>query len=132
MPLFFWRCVAVVGIIFFALMGFNPEPAPQYFHNFDKWLHGAAFLLLSLSFFLALPRCPPLIIVVLMSAFGLGIEFGQEWFLPKRQFDWYDFLMDALGALIAMVLFYAAKYGIAWFQKTPSHNSLTPTTIKKK
>lgn len=101
------RCLAVLGLIILIWAGFRPEPIPQYTTNFDKWTHAVAFFGLTLVLLFSFPRRYWFFVCVTALLIGLGIEAGQEWFLPKRTFDWEDFLADAAGVALAIPIYFS-------------------------
>lgn len=102
-----WRLVSLLGFIILLWAAFRPEPIPQYTQDFDKWTHLVAFAGLTFAVLLAFPRWS--LVCLGFGALGVGIEFGQEWFLPKRAFDWQDALADGVGVLIGACLAFITK-----------------------
>jgi VanZ family protein len=98
-----WRFVSVLGFLVLLWAAFRPEPIPQYTQDFDKWTHLIAFGGLTFAVLLAFPRWSLMLVCAALILVGVGIEFGQEWFLPKRAFDWQDALADGVGVLIGAV-----------------------------
>lgn len=94
----FWICVVAV-----ALLSVLPgEDIPGIFVFWDKAQHSLAFLVLALLGCWAYPgRLLHLFLGLLM--FGAGIEIGQS-FLSWRNGDAFDFVADALGVLVVVVL----------------------------
>lgn len=94
----FWICAVAV-----ALLSVLPgEDIPGVFVFWDKAQHSLAFLVLALLGCWAYPgRVLNLFLGLLM--FGAGIEVGQS-FLSWRNGDVFDFVADALGVLVVVVL----------------------------
>ncbi|MEO6188714.1 MAG: VanZ family protein [Ginsengibacter sp.] len=77
---------------------------------FDKWVHIGLFGLLTFLFSYPIFKTEWtvksklsyfLLITILSSFWGLGIEFIQEYYVPGRSFDLLDWAADTVGALIA-------------------------------
>lgn len=93
-----WICVIAV-----ALLSVLPgEDIPGAFVFWDKAQHFLAFLVLALLGCWAYPG-RALHLFLGMLVFGAGIEIGQS-FLPWRNGDAFDFVADAIGVLIVVVL----------------------------
>ncbi len=101
--------VSLLGFIILLWAAFRPEPIPQYTQDFDKWTHLVAFAGLTFAVLLAFPRWSLVLVCLGLGALGVGIEFGQDWFLPKRAFDWQDALADGVGVLIGASLAFITK-----------------------
>ena len=42
---------------------------------------------------------------VIVSLYGMGMEFMQDNFFPERFFDWSDAVANSIGALVGIVIF---------------------------
>ncbi len=102
-PLAVWRFLAVLSLVIIVWAGFRPDPIPQYVHHFDKWLHAFAFAGVTALTLLALPRLHWLWTGALMLVLGFLIEVGQDFFLPRRTFDWEDLAVDAIGVVAGLL-----------------------------
>ncbi len=77
---------------------------------FDKWVHIGLFGLLTFLFSYPIFNTDwtvkgkiyyCLLIAILSSLWGLGIEFIQKYYVTGRSFDLFDWAADSVGALIA-------------------------------
>lgn len=99
----FWKLCLAVELLVLLWAGFKSEPFPQYIPDMDKWLHGLAFAVATLTgLFAVTHRWQWWAVVVVMILLGLGIEIGQDLFLPGRTFDWGDLFVDIMGVALAM------------------------------
>jgi hypothetical protein len=77
---------------------------------FDKLVHLALFAVLTFSWMVlaGLLRPKPywllLWIAAGVSAYGLALEWAQQAIAMQRSFDWWDWLADTAGALLAWLL----------------------------
>ena len=79
----------------------------------DKWIHAGLFGVLAWLFmkpFLKTPgqknmRVYVLLIMILTSLWGLATEFLQESVVKGRSFDYWDWVADSAGAVIAWLFF---------------------------
>ena len=55
---------------------------------------------------LAYKRRAILLAIVISIAYGGLTEIMQEYFVPKRTGDWFDFLADCIGTVIGATVFY--------------------------
>ncbi|RYE01090.1 MAG: VanZ family protein [Sphingobacteriales bacterium] len=74
---------------------------------FDKWVHIGLFGLLTVL----LCWCGPFrsarafwTIGLLLTLYGIGVEFVQDRWVPHRSFDLYDWLADIAGAVAGLWL----------------------------
>ncbi len=78
--------------------------------NSDKFGHFFAYLCLTLSWLYA-SKAPPLkkvkkyIIILLIISYGIVIELLQGAITTSRQADFYDFIANTVGVLLATVIF---------------------------
>lgn len=80
---------------------------------FDKWIHAGLFGLLAFLFMAPVYSSSLsavtkgffiMIIVALVSAWGLITEFIQHYLINGRAFDKYDWLADTAGAILAILV----------------------------
>ena len=55
---------------------------------------------------LAYKRRAILMAIIISIAYGGLTEIMQEYFVPKRTGDWFDFLADCIGTVIGATVFY--------------------------
>ena len=101
--------ILIIGIILF-LSFFNPPETPlNEFNNIDKVLHFIMYFgfcsVLWFEYFRSHvqsdpKRLVPWAIIAPIIFSGL-IEIGQQTLTPTRAADWYDFLFNTLGCLVA-------------------------------
>lgn len=101
--------ILIIGIILF-LSFFNPPETPlNEVNNIDKVLHFIMYFgfcsMLWFEYFRSHvqsdpKRLVPWAIVAPIIFSGL-IEIGQQTLTPTRAADWYDFLFNTLGCLVA-------------------------------
>lgn len=100
-----WRGLSFLALLLLLWGGFSSDPIPQYTTHFDKYTHCLAFAGLTATFLLAFPKWYRTVVVLLMLLLGFGIELGQDMFLERRSFDWCDFVVDAVGVAIGLLVF---------------------------
>jgi len=105
------RTNKVAGLVFLCvLLGlfvgiFNPEPLPKLFKHSDKYEHAAAFFVVSMAGAFYFQRFKVMVLywlVWLILAYSL--EYLQGFYLPRRTFDLFDVYANALGVVVAFVL----------------------------
>lgn len=84
--------------------------------HLDKYLHFVMFAILSFFFLLyrkskvdSIENKEKIAIIMLISAFGLLIEFIQEFFIEDRYFDIWDVFANVLGAISGVMLMFCIK-----------------------
>jgi VanZ family protein len=99
--------VACMAIIFY--FSSQTDPVPELTTRvWDKLLHAGAYAVLGALFCRALvgegtrPPAALVLAVVLASAYGAADEFHQS-FVPLRQPEFADWVVDALGASIGAI-----------------------------
>lgn len=93
-------CVGVAAILTLSLGG--PPPAPDV-PSVDKWMHLAAYLVVSVAAVQIFRRGTPLCVVALgLVAMGMGIEVAQGTLLADRTMDWRDALANTLGVVVGV------------------------------
>lgn len=70
--------------------------------GFDKIVHIGMFVGWTILWLLYAPR-KILLILPLGMAFGVFLEFYQQWLPFDRTFDWWDAAADALGVLLGYI-----------------------------
>ena len=79
---------------------------------FDKWVHVGLFAILAFLFMLpflrstmGVPQKWNIVLKITLATclWGLTTEFIQRFFVSGRQFDWFDWSADTLGALLALL-----------------------------
>lgn len=108
-----WRVVwpvAVMATILWSSGTQGPEvPGAVSFPHLDKVVHFFVFGLIATLLYRALPqwldrRRATWLTIVAVSMFGLADEFRQS-FNPARFTDFWDWVMDTLGAAVAVVAY---------------------------
>lgn len=84
--------------------------ALSWFENFDKWLHGITFLVLSIWFSGLYRKGAYGKLGLGLLAFGLFIEACQA-MVSYRTADWIDVAADAIGIIIGLVVGIAGTGG---------------------
>ena len=101
-------------ILWLCTLPANDIPNPGWWERFhpDKIVHFGLFavtvFLMALGNYWRKKRVSLtnlVILVLLASAYGLGIEFIQKYFTTTRNFDLFDALADSLGALGGAIAF---------------------------
>ncbi len=91
---------------------------------FDKWVHTGLFAVLAFLFMLPFFRSSldtrgkwHIIIRIGLATclWGLATEFIQKFFVTGRQFDWFDWAADSLGALLALLF---SRWKLLRFEKS--------------
>ncbi len=80
---------------------------------FDKWVHCGLFAVLAFLWMrpyaiatamVARQKLHTIIkIAIAVSVWGLTTEFIQKYFIPFRNFDWWDWAADSAGAALAFI-----------------------------
>lgn len=104
----------VLLVVIFVLCFMHTEELPAVpMTNFDKLAHSVMFLALSGTIFFDNTRYLRRLIsrrrvffgsFLLPIAIGGAIEVMQEQFTRHRSGDWYDFLFDAFGAVLGVLI----------------------------
>ncbi|HEY3636521.1 MAG TPA: VanZ family protein [Rhizomicrobium sp.] len=96
------QCVFLAAFVFtFVAAVMPPRHAPQLF-PWDKAEHFAAFYTLTVLALAAFPRRSPIVIAVLLSAFGGAIELVQALPIVNRDADIMDWAADTIAVLAAL------------------------------
>lgn len=121
MKTLFW-VVAEILLVFvlLSLPGDHFSSQAKLFGDFpmDKLVHVLLFGSLSMSFFvhfergnnpfLKTVRAKALILIICI-LYGIGMEYYQKFYVPSRGFEVADMLADAVGAILALILFEKIK-----------------------
>ncbi|WP_346839081.1 hypothetical protein [Microbulbifer sp. SAOS-129_SWC] len=99
--------VLLVGIALYA--GLRSQPFPEPVPHFDWMLHCGVFLAMSALCTLGFSRPWQLLGIVLLLAFGAGIELWQGWALPARTASLADMSADTVGVLLGWVIGWRLK-----------------------
>jgi hypothetical protein len=108
-------------LYFICMPSSNIPPLDTWFNKLkpDKWVHAILFGILAYLFIKAINKGNftlneknnwALKILIATIIWGLTTEFIQKYFIPGRFFDWWDWLADTVGAIIA---YFKAKKVIA-------------------
>lgn len=109
----YWKSLLFAFLILYvSLIRVVPEIPIPLFPHFDKLVHfGLYFGLSALLFYdyswkneRASSLKKMLIIILLPVLYGGVIEILQETFFPPRSADWFDFIADALGCILAFAM----------------------------
>lgn len=76
------------------------------FDFIDKIIHLIIFLVLTILSYFAYPNFNRWINLAWLVLFGLIIEILQHALPTGRSFDWYDWIFDILGVIIAFAICY--------------------------
>ncbi len=80
--------------------------------NLDKFLHFSAYFTLTTSWLFALKeKNKNLLVIILLTLYGILLEFSQEWFTETRIKDVFDAIANTIGIIFATLIFkYIYKY----------------------
>lgn len=109
-----WLCLGLgaCAVFVYGCLMHHPPGDPGIPH-FDKFQHGGAFVVLA-AWFGALLRPRYWVVFVLLGLFGVFTEYLQS-MTAYRNGDAFDWLADATGALIGLVL---VRFGaMNWLRK---------------
>ena len=103
--------IAYCALIYWLSSGPVPGGIDLSVFGRDKMAHMAAFGILAAwvaygirrSNETVLPAVQFWVPLLFATAYGLFDEVHQAW-VPEREFDWYDALFDAIGALLAQTI----------------------------
>lgn len=96
----FWLSIIVI-----ILVSIQPGASTKFFSGLDKFAHFISFFTITFLFLVAFKlKKPYLSSMILLAAFGLGIEVVQH-YLPYRISSWYDFVADITGIIFGGLLF---------------------------
>ncbi len=115
-PLKFWRsAIYLVITLYLFTANFSGEGAPSIPHM-DKLVHLGIFVCFAFIAMYDLNRGyykNPFrgwgFVLVILLAYGGGIELFQTWFLPYRSGSWYDMLFDTIGTFFGIYVYYLYK-----------------------
>jgi VanZ family protein len=78
----------------------------------DKWIHIGMFAIMVILFCWAMPGIGKqeerlkkafIIIAILCTAYGIGMEYVQKYFISNRSFDIGDIIADTVGSVIGLL-----------------------------
>jgi VanZ family protein len=106
--------IAICWLVLITILFFLPGsalPKETWFSKIyiDKWVHTGFFvalLFLWRSAFGSTAKGYNVWLFILALLYGLAVEFVQKWWVPNRDFDYYDLLFDASGAAIGLGIWY--------------------------
>ena len=112
----YWKSIVVLSAIAYVSLMREPSIAMPHVVGMDKWIHGAMYLILTLTLLWDSQQRPKLwwVAGVLATVFGGIIEILQEQFFYPRTGDWMDWLADCVGAIVAITLW---LIGIKYYEK---------------
>jgi len=98
-------------MLFISILFFLPGsalPKENWFSKIyiDKWVHTGFFVVLLFLWRSAFPSKAKgfsFLLFLVAVIYGLIVEFVQKWWVPNRDFDYFDVLFDALGSLLGLV-----------------------------
>ncbi len=76
--------------------------------GFDKIVHIGMFVGWTTLWLLLFPK-KIWLVIALGIAFGIFLEFYQQWLPFDRTFDWWDAAADGLGTLIGAVIYFGVR-----------------------
>lgn len=115
-----WRLLFYAALAGFAfLMVIPPQSVPDPMPNTlsDKAHHAISFVVLMVLAAMAYPRRSPLLLALLLVAFGGVMEMVQGSTNLGRQASWGDLVADAAGVGLALILL----TGIRYWRRTSSN-----------
>jgi VanZ family protein len=104
--------MAVCWLVFITLLFFLPGsalPKETWFSkiHIDKWVHTGFFVVLLFLWRSAFEwngKGYNVLLFLVAVTYGLLVEFVQKWWVPNRDFDYYDLLFDASGSILGLVV----------------------------
>jgi len=102
--LFVARLLSGLVLLLIVGGGLREQPWPQLFTDFDKFLHFGSFFALTLLLLLTSTERLRGWLLLLVILLGAALELGQDYWLPKRQADWWDIAANTLGVVLAFAL----------------------------
>ena len=128
-----WRVVSVLILVFSLIAAMSPEfwffdnrgKALLWFQNADKWLHGLAFVVLSVWFSGIVEKRRYWLVELGLMLFGFLVEFCQLQ-VSYRTADWLDIMANTLGIIVGLTIAVAGLGGWGprfedWFSRRHSH-----------
>jgi VanZ family protein len=113
----YWLPVYLYAGLIFLLSSFPLPASPVKVSQIDKIAHFFEYAILALLIYRACVTSPQRrlyqgrvdISVIISVLYAFSDEFHQ-YFVPQREMDLYDFLMDTLGVCVAILL-------VSWLQR---------------
>jgi VanZ family protein len=128
-----WRVVSVLILVFSLIAAMSPEfwffdnrgKGLLWFQNADKWLHGLAFVVLSVWFSGIVEKRRYWLVALGLMLFGFLVEFCQLQ-VSYRTADWLDIMANTLGIIVGLTIAVAGLGGWGprfedWFSRRHSH-----------
>lgn len=98
-----WQTILFPLLIFILFLATSASPYPVPASGSDKINHIMAFICLGGLACLSYPRLGTLLLLTLLTGYGLAIEVIQA-LLPYREFSLLDLLADFGGAVVGLAL----------------------------
>jgi VanZ family protein len=118
-----WNIAGGLILAIVLAMAFLPafNSAAPGIPEFDKWLHGLVFLLLTVWFTGQYARRFYVFVLLGLFAYGALIEVGQA-LIPYRTAEWGDLAADCVGVIVGILIATAVSGGWslqaeAWLEK---------------
>lgn len=108
-----WLAFGVLWLIVMLVVCLMPQQPGQSVAGLDKVEHFVSWALVTAWWASLVERRVYPGVAVAMLAFGLGIEFGQDWMALGRQGDWRDVLANSFGVAGGLLAAAASRGG--WF-----------------
>jgi VanZ family protein len=105
-----WWVMGWGMVLFIAVSCLVPPRYVPNLHLWDKAEHALAFFGMTVWFGGLMRRGRYPWLALLMLLFGAGIEFAQGWMKLGREADIKDFLADAVGVAVALLLLWAGLW----------------------
>ncbi|MCO4810198.1 MAG: VanZ family protein [Gammaproteobacteria bacterium] len=128
-----WRVVSVLILVFSLIAAMSPafwffdnrDKALLWIQNADKWLHGLAFVVLSVWFSGIVEKRRYWLVALGLMLFGFLVEFCQLQ-VSYRTADWLDIMANTLGIIVGLTIAVAGLGGWGprfedWFSRRHSH-----------
>ena len=125
-PQYIYSIIVVIAVLYLTLA---PKPLPDndihLFEGADKVVHAIMFFGVMICLALDYIRkrshvsaTPLFLFCIVTIAFGGAIEFIQDWMGLGRSKDFFDFIADSIGAIVALILalYYRTRF-IEWLQE---------------
>ena len=132
MPLRYTIAVALYCFLIFTVSSNPAPPVPDLrFEHSDKLIHAAAFGVLALLVSLGMrvsdhlysPRRQFWVPVLFVAVYG-GVDEFHQYFVPRRQCDFMDWLADVSGALAVQVVLCWGWWRLRPWEGPPAYSKL--------
>lgn len=109
--LFRSRWIAISWLVLITILFFLPGsalPKETWFSKIqiDKWVHTGFFVVLVFLWRSSIESDAKgyhILLLIIAVLYGLFVEFVQKWWVPNRDFDYYDLLFDATGSVLGLI-----------------------------